>query len=109
MQRSAGRRAHNHRTTHIDMSPSPQTPTETPAAPLHRSLQLMPLMDADKTGTITMGEFERGLRSADIDLGVGSERYRQLFRQIDVDRSKAITKDELVAMLYKGGWQTVGE
>ena len=60
--------------------------------------RLMQTMDANKSNTITLGEFSDGLARFDIDLD--RDEYMRVFKAIDVDGGNQITRGELEETIY---------
>ena len=59
--------------------------------------QLMPVMDADRSGKIGMNAFERGLLG--VGINIPHSGYAKLFRAVDVRRKKLLTKNDIVVMV----------
>ena len=59
--------------------------------------KLMPTMDTDRSGRVSLGEFERGLRAVDVQLKSTAD-YRKLFKAVDSDGSAFVSKDEPVCV-----------
>ena len=60
--------------------------------------RLMQTMDANRSNTITLGEFSDGLARFDIDLD--RDEYMRVFKAIDVDGGNQITRGELEETIY---------
>ena len=62
------------------------------------SARLMGLMDENRSGTISLREFEVGLEHVDVDM----ERpgYMALFKAVDVSGDRSVTMEELKEHLY---------
>ena len=63
--------------------------------------RLMQQLDCDRSNTITLNEFTRGLASVDIDLE--RAEYMQLFKAVDADGNNSLTRKELEGLLFPGG------
>eukprot|EP00947_MAST-08B_sp_MAST-8B-sp1_P002941 g2941.t1 len=64
------------------------------------SERLFGVMDGDRSGTISMGEFIDGISHNDIDLE--REEYMRLFKACDVSGDNSLTRIELEKTLYPG-------